>query len=293
VQFSDSPEDPNYALSIRAPIAFRITGPQMPGPDGIQYPELGIAANGSIDPNRQTWPTVEHYFRAMRFAGDPEWQEAIRTSTLTKAAQMSRDPAHAARGDWVQVRDKVMKDALLAKFRQNPVALATLQATGDRKLVDISAGDPEWFAGTKGRGSNRIGAFLEEVRTELKDVRADQAILEPLVQEGQEETETEPEPTFAEQVEEASGGIVQLAPIPEGTEGSEGSESQKPVQQGGVYLFINSAVGPRVPTRDRGSGRKLQWGGMSVSKEEPEQMTTDTGTGNGPAVEVSVEKLGA
>ena len=296
VQFSDSTEDPNYALSIRAPIAFRMTGPQIPGPDGIQYPELGLAANGSIDPNRQTWPTVEHYFRAMRFAGDPEWQEAIRTSTLTKAAQMSRDAGHAARGDWAQVRDKVMKAALIAKFRQNPAALAVLQATGDRKLVDTTAGDPEWFAGTKGRGSNRIGAFLEEVRAELKDVRADQAILEPLEQEYQDVQDVqEAEPSFAEQVEEASGGIVQLAPIPEGsegTEGKEGSESQKPIQQGGVYLFINSAVGHSERKRERGSGRKLQWGGMSVSKED-EQMTTDTGTGNGPAVEVSVEKLGA
>jgi ribA/ribD-fused uncharacterized protein len=267
----------------------------MPGPDGIQYPELGVAANGSIDPNRQTWPTVEHYFRAMRFAGDPEWQEAIRTSTLTKAAQLSKDAGHAARGDWAQIRDKVMKAALFAKFRQNPAALAVLQATGDRKLVDISAGDPEWFAGSKGRGGNRIGTFLEEVRAELKDVRADQAILQPLVQEAPEAQE-EPEPSFAEQVEEASGGIVQLAPISEGNEGNEGSEKtdSKPIQQGGVYLFINSAVGPRVPTRDRGSGRKLQWGGMTVSKEtesDPgsEQMTTDTGA----AVDVHVEKLGA
>lgn len=284
VRFSDKPDDPNYVLSIRAPVAFRITDAQLPGPDGTQYPELGIAANGSVDANKQTWPTVDHYFRAMKFPGDPEWQEAIRTSTLTRAAQMSKDPGHPARGDWLQVRDKVMKTALLAKFRQNPTALAALQATGDMKLIDTTPGDAEWFAGTKERGNNRIGTFLEEVRAELKDVRVDQAILAA--------------PAPAQQTQDviaaATGGIVRMATIPEKTEGSEGTE-KAPIQQGGVYLFINSAVGPREARRDRGTGRKLQWEGMSVSKmeggegEEPEQLTTGTGT----AVEVSVEKLGS
>jgi len=273
-------------LSIRAPIAFR-AGTQLPGPDGTQYGELGVAANGSIDANRQIWPTVEHYFRAMKFAGDPEWQEAIRVSSLTQIAKMSNDPAHPARGDWAQIRDQVMKTALLAKFRQNPAALAALQATGDRKLVDTTAGDPEWFAGTKGRGKNRIGTFLEEVRAELKDIRTDQAILAP-GPDAEPETKSESE-SVAEQVQDtiaaATAGLVRMATIPEATENTD-----KPIQQGGVYLFINSGVGDREPKarrdRDRGSGRKLHWGGMSVSDE---QMTMDTGA----AVEVSVEKLGS
>jgi ribA/ribD-fused uncharacterized protein len=277
LRFSDKPDDPNSMLSIRAPIAFRITENQLPGPDGIQYPILGIAANGSVDPNKQTWPTVEHYFRAMKFAGDPEWQEAIRTSSLTQAAQMSKDPGHPARGDWLQVRDKVMKTALLAKFRQNPAALAVLQATGDAKLIDTTTGDAEWFAGAKERGNNRIGAFLEEVRAELKDIRTDQALLAPApVEDAKGES-------LADQVAAASGGIVRLSAIPEGS----AETNSKPIQQGGVYLFINSAVGPRESrrSRDRGTGRNLQWEGM---KGDDEQLTTDTGI----VREVSVEKLG-
>ena len=276
LRFSDKPDDPNYMLSIRAPIAFRITENQLPGPDGTQYPALGIAANGSVDPNKQTWPTVDHYFRAMKFAGDPEWQESIRVSSLSQAAQMSKDPGHPARGDWLQIRDKVMKIALLAKFRQNPAALAVLQATGDTKLIDTTTGDAEWFAGTKERGDNRIGAFLEEVRAELKDVRADQALLAPVAA-----SVPAKEESLADQVAAASGGIVRLSSIPEGS----AETNSKPVQQGGVYLFINSAIGPRESrrSRDRGTGRNLQWEGM----KEEEQLTTDTGT----VREVNVEKL--
>jgi hypothetical protein len=60
VRFSNTLKNEYSAFSNAAPAAFRITGKQLPAPDGTEYPELGVAANGSLDPGKQTWPTVEH-----------------------------------------------------------------------------------------------------------------------------------------------------------------------------------------------------------------------------------------
>jgi ribA/ribD-fused uncharacterized protein len=296
IQFGTKLENQYFGFSTFAPVAFRVTGSQVPGVDGTVYPEIGVGANGSIDVAKQTWPTVEHYYQAMKFPLDAAWQEAIRQAVSPlKAKQMGADPAHPARGDWGQVKDRVMKAALLAKFQQNLPLLGLLQRTGDRKLLEVSPGDPYWSAGPKGKGQNRLGTMLAEIRGELKDVRVDQALMAPAA----------PAPAAAnplqDAVADATGGVVRLATVPEVTEGSESAPA--PVvgtQGGGVYLFINSAAGPSERRgRERGSGRKLAWDGMAVSKmdssTEPqsggndvEEMTTDSGA----SLEVSVEKLG-
>jgi hypothetical protein len=307
IQFAVKLENEYAGFNNVAPTAFRIIGKQIPAPDGTVYPELGVAANGSIDAGKQTWPTVEHYYQAMKFPVDPAWQEEIRLApSTTKAKQMGADAAHPARGDWGQIKDAVMKTALLAKFQQNPPLLATLQSTGDRPLVDLSTGDPYWSAGPKGRGRNRLGTLLAEVRTALKDVRPDQSLLATgiaaEVVAGAKEDEVvaaaaSPDAAVAvakESVAAATGGVVSLEPAPTG-------------QQGGVYLFVNPDFGgggehKARRGRDRGRGRNLSWEGMAVSKmgseseggqsgggsNGVEEMTTDSGA----SLEVSVEKLG-
>ena len=314
IQFAVKLENEFAGFNNVAPTAFRVTGKQIPAPDGTVYPELGVAANGSIDAGKQTWPTVEHYYQAMKFPVDPEWQEEIRlAASATKAKQMGADAAHPARGDWGQIKDAVMKTALLAKFQQNPALLATLQSTGDRPLVDLSTGDPYWSAGPKGRGRNRLGALLAEVRTALKDVRPDQSLLatgmaaEAVAEAKEDEAAAaaaSPDAAAAAAVATAKESIaaasVSLAPNAAAPTG----------QQGGVYLFVNPDFGGQVEHkarrgRDRGRGRNLSWEGMAVSKlgagseseggqsggsdsNGVEEMTTDSGA----SLEVSVEKLG-
>ena len=306
IQFSAKLANTFMGFNNSAPTAFRVTGKQLPAPDGTIYPELGVAANGSIDAGKQTWPTVEHYYQAMKFPVDPDWQEEIRNaSSATKAKQMGADAAHPSRGDWGQIKDAVMKTALLAKFQQDPSLLATLQSTGDRPLVDVSVGDPYWSAGPKGKGRNRLGVLLAEVRTELKDVRADQSLLATGLAssaEAEAEAETSPEAAVVSEaqaaVAAATGGIVRLEDGSASTPAAAG-------QQGGVYLFINHGqVEPKARRgRDRGRGRNLTWEGMAISKMGSdyqsqsgggdrqgyvEEMTTESGA----SLEVSVEKLG-
>jgi ribA/ribD-fused uncharacterized protein len=304
IRFSNKLQNEYIGFSNFAPTAFRAPAEQIAAPDGTQYPALGIAEDGSVDVGKQTWPTVEQYYQAMKFPADPAWQEAIRrASGPAKAKAMGTDAAHPLRGDWEQIKERVMKTALLAKFRQNPALLELLQGTGVRKLVEASTADLYWGAGSKGNGQNRLGALLEEVRGELKEIRPDQTVLAAVPEEKEEEQPVTLEgiaKQAQESVEELTGGLVKLGTIPEASEAAEQgtTEAKAPAvgQQGGVYLFINSAAGhSERRRRDRGSGRNLSWEGMAVSKvgsDEPqegggEQMTTESSN----TTEVKVEKL--
>src|SRR3712207_4094362 len=81
------------------------------------------------------WPTVEHYFQAQKFAGT-EYEEGIRLAKSPMIAKrMGRSRQHPLRRDWEQVKDAVMREAVLAKFTQHADLRAVLLGTGDAKLV--------------------------------------------------------------------------------------------------------------------------------------------------------------
>ncbi len=303
---------------------FRISGKQIPAPDGTEYPEFGAE-----NPAQQTWPTVEHYYQAMKFPQDPFWQEEIRTAaTPAKAKKMGLDREHPVRGDWDKIKERVMKDALLEKFKQNPGLLILLQKTEERPLINAITGDAYWGEGTKGRGMNRLGALLEEVRAELKDVRPDETLLgaaqpdytpqlgangenanmvnspENLVAGAQEMVQKMLSP-IPEEGTAADTEVVGAGAPMEVTVTKEGAEETANQQGGGasrmaqppIYMFINPSVGgdrPRPVGRPSG-GRNLSWSGMT-----PVSSTMGGGGGSslddissksGP-VEITVEKEG-
>ncbi len=114
----------------------------------------------------QLWPTVEHYYQAMKTL-DPYEREYIRlrpTAWQAKAAgQRTR-----LRPDWLSVRDQVMKTALIAKFTQHPPLRERLLATGDDRLHLCNPKDSYW--GSNGR--DRLGELLMEVRAMLRNGEA-------------------------------------------------------------------------------------------------------------------------
>jgi ribA/ribD-fused uncharacterized protein len=263
-----------------------------------------------VNPAKQTWPTVEHYYQAMKFPQEPEWQEAIRTApTAARAKKMGLDRGHAPRGDWDAIKEKVMKMALQAKFQQNPALLALLLGTGTKTLVFNSTGDAYWGATSATQGRNRLGFLLMDVRRALKESRVDQTLLEPAPTEAfviqpnltvanAEESADVAVPTAtevatataAEAVSTVTGGIVQMQPAATG------------VQQGGVYLFINPGVQtePRAKAaRQRGGRPPITWTGAQQQQhqqQEQEQESQDGGdvgdAGPSSGTEYHVEKLG-
>jgi predicted NAD-dependent protein-ADP-ribosyltransferase YbiA (DUF1768 family) len=282
-----------------AMIAFRVIEKQVPGPDGTVYPEIGVAANGSVDTVKQTWPSVDHYMAAMKFPTDPAWQEAIRQApSALRARVMGADAGHPARADYDQIRRRLLRIAMESKIRQNPELLALLRAYSDKGIFYKST---DKFLKQGGDGENAFASTLADIRdsglaADRYDVRffaaAAAAPPPPPPPSPPAPPGPGPEEEAANQLEEGAEQIASA--VQKG--GALG-------QTGGVYLFINSGAsveGKARRAREPGKNRQLSWDGMAVSKmgEEgqvgggasaggEEQMTTESGA----SLEVSVQKL--
>lgn len=144
-------------------------------PNTIQFyetrGEYGCFSNFSKHPiqlDGTTWPTTEHYFQAMKFAGT-EHEEMVRNaSTATVAAKMGRERSRPLRKDWEEVKEQVMMKALRAKFTQHASARNTLLSTGNARLVEHTNKDSYWADGGNGSGKNRLGELLMQLRAELR-----------------------------------------------------------------------------------------------------------------------------
>lgn len=114
------------------------------------------------------WPTSEHYFQAQKFVGT-EHEAAIRgAKTPKQAAAMGRDRSRPLRADWEQVKDDVMRRAVLAKFSAHADIRAVLLNTEDAPIVENAPGDYYWGCGKDGTGKNRLGIILMDVREQLR-----------------------------------------------------------------------------------------------------------------------------
>ena len=116
------------------------------------------------------WPTSEHYFQAQKFAGHPEHVEAVRTAkTAKEAAARGRDRSRPLRADWEQVKDDVMRRAVLSKFEAHADIRATLLSTGNEQIVENAPKDYYWGCGSDGSGKNMLGKISMEVRATLRE----------------------------------------------------------------------------------------------------------------------------
>lgn len=114
------------------------------------------------------WPTSEHWFQAQKFPGSPHAERIRQAATPMDAAHLGRDRSQRMRPDWHTVRDQVMKQALVAKFSQHQHCRDVLLSTADAWLIEHTRNDSYWGDGGHGRGQNRLGLLLMEVRAELR-----------------------------------------------------------------------------------------------------------------------------
>jgi ribA/ribD-fused uncharacterized protein len=136
-----------------------------------------------IEVDGRVWPTTEHYFQAAKFFHtDPGWARHVaQTGTPGQAARAGRSRAHPLDPRWESIKDDVMRRALLAKFTQHPDLRDLLLSTRGKFLVEHTRNDSYWGDGsngrTRGRGVNRLGKLLNELRAVLDggDLEAHQA----------------------------------------------------------------------------------------------------------------------
>jgi ribA/ribD-fused uncharacterized protein len=133
--------------------------------------ESGCFSNFAHYPIRlkgRTWPTVKHSFQAQKFAG-MEHEEGIRRSrSATMAKRMGRSRKYRLRRDWEQVKDAIMREAVLAKFTQHADLRAKLLSSGKVVIIEHSRSDDYWGDGGDGHGKNKLGKILMSVREEIR-----------------------------------------------------------------------------------------------------------------------------
>lgn len=131
----------------------------------------GEFSNFSPHPFRlkdRTWPTAEHYFQAQKFPDTPHEEEIRLIKSPMIAARMGRDRKRPLRPRWDLVKEDVMREALYAKFTQNGKLRDLLLSTGDAPLVEHTPRDSYWGDGRDGKGQNRLGHLLVELREKLR-----------------------------------------------------------------------------------------------------------------------------
>ena len=117
------------------------------------------------------WPTAEHYFQAMKFAGveGAAQRDRIRQAHSAKQAKaIGHSRKHTLRADWESAKDGIMLHALRRKFA-DPELRAVLLGTGSRRIEENSLYDRYWGVGRDGRGKNRLGLLLMQIRKEFRD----------------------------------------------------------------------------------------------------------------------------
>ena len=73
------------------------------------------------------------------------------------------------RPDWQSVRDSIMYDVVLSKFTLNPDLKDKLMSTGYEELVEGNTWRDTYWGVCNGKGQNKLGKILMQVRAELRN----------------------------------------------------------------------------------------------------------------------------
>ena len=134
------------------------------------YAFLSNFYESSIEFEGIKYPTVEHYFQAMKTLNLQERKNIADAPTPGKAKQFGRSVW--LRADWENIKDDVMLTGLRLKF-QIPEFRTELLNTGDAQLIegnfwhDNTWGDCVCNKCSDKPGENRLGKLLMKVREEI------------------------------------------------------------------------------------------------------------------------------
>lgn len=117
------------------------------------------------------YPTVEHFFQAMKTLDQEERKKIAAANSPGKAKQMGRHVK--LREDWEEIKYTIMRVGIERKFDVHPELASKLIATGDAILIEGNS----WHDNTWGScfcpkcasitGKNWLGEILMKRREEL------------------------------------------------------------------------------------------------------------------------------
>ncbi|KZL20585.1 Swarming motility protein YbiA [Pseudovibrio axinellae] len=134
-----------------------------------EYPEFSNFAPYGVEFDDRWWPTVEHYYQAMKFHED-DYRERIRNCGKPEDAKAYGNTRQIPmRSDWEKIKYQTMLDAVRYKFKTHEHPRNILLSTGQAHLAENSPVDGYWGVGPDGNGLNRLGQILMKIREELQD----------------------------------------------------------------------------------------------------------------------------
>lgn len=136
-----------------------------------EFGELGYLANyspHSFTKNGILYKTVEHYYQSEKFT-DPEIKRKIIEAPSPKEAScIGRDRTNLRRPHFKKIKNDVMYDGILEKFRQNRDIAYKLIETRNESIAEATIDEYYWGIGKDRTGQNHIGQIIARVRSTIK-----------------------------------------------------------------------------------------------------------------------------
>lgn len=136
-----------------------------------EYAFLSNYYDSPITYKGYTCPTVEHAFHAAKTDNEKEVRAIVNAPTPGESKRLGRQCT--LRPDWEEVKDNIMRTLLCKKFAI-PELRDKLLATGDAMLIEGTTWHDNYWGVCScekcgGRGKNRLGELLMEIRKELRE----------------------------------------------------------------------------------------------------------------------------
>lgn len=126
-----------------------------------------------------TYPSVEHYYVAMKFNDEQFIDGRYYTpGDLREIISKMEDPGKVKRfgrkiklrKDWNTYKLEVMNWGVREKFK-SPKLSELLLSTGDEELIEGNFWNDTFWGICNGKGKNHLGKILMEVRNELRGIK--------------------------------------------------------------------------------------------------------------------------
>ncbi len=132
---------------------------------------LSRSSNFAFKLDEQQWPSVEHYYQAMKFDDKKYHQTIAALATADEAKKFSKKWTHKfkIRKDWKKIKTTVMTRALYIKCKTHPEIAQRLVDTLNQPIVENSQFDYFWGCGRDKRGHNHYGKILINIRDKLNE----------------------------------------------------------------------------------------------------------------------------